>query len=411
MLKPLRTILVIGGGLGGLAFAQILRHSTASDKFKVVIYERDASATHREQGYQIGINQSGFSFLSSIPHIATVLDTPQKANAARFLDADLNVMLELKHGPGADSMAGLVNRWKLRKALSEGLDVKWGKKFTGYEETDSQVIAHFEDGTEASGDLLIGADGAKSRVRAQRSPDLRLEDIPVLTTAGSIALTPAIKAKLPKLVKLVENTYILRVLAPEGNSVLVMSYDAPDGDTRLLWAFSFPSASAPRLPSDPTELKRTIASRSTKIFGTELALLICETSAEGYIFDAPRFLASVVPTKHNPLGKTSRVTLLGDAAHAMTTHRGIGANTAFADAADLAHALIMQTQQQAGDDDPWLGSLAQYEEVMIRRGFEAVKMSKQVTEMLHMAGVKSVIRNAMLRAVGWLLWGKYAVWG
>ncbi len=53
------------------------------------------------------------------------------------------------------------------------------------------------------------------------------------------------------------------------------------------------------------------------------------------------------------------MTLLGDAAHAMTTHRGLGANTAFQDAVDLAKAL---------KSDNWHSTLTNYESVMINRG-------------------------------------------
>lgn len=114
---PPQTILVIGGGLGGLAFAQILRHSPASHKYKVVIFERDAAATAREQGYQIGINNSGASCLSSIPHVAELLATTKhKPNAFAFVDTNLTVMLSMKQGPLATSpegVAGLINRRKV----------------------------------------------------------------------------------------------------------------------------------------------------------------------------------------------------------------------------------------------------------------------------------------------------------
>jgi 2-polyprenyl-6-methoxyphenol hydroxylase-like FAD-dependent oxidoreductase len=89
----------------------------------------------------------------------------------------------------------------------------------------------------------------------------------------------------------------------------------------------------------------------------------------------------------------------------MTNHRGLGANTAFADAADLAHVLVQQD-----DNDPWLG-LAHYQEVMIKRGFNAVKMSRQSTTTMHLTGMRSVLRNVLLRAIGWILWGKQIVWG
>lgn len=57
-----------------------------------------------------------------------------------------------------------VNRAKYRQYLLTGLDVHWGRRFTHYEVTESGgVKAFFEDGSTAVGDILIGADGLRSR--------------------------------------------------------------------------------------------------------------------------------------------------------------------------------------------------------------------------------------------------------
>ena len=64
-------------------------------------------------------------------------------------------------------------RIDLRQVLLEGLGaiVHFGKKFVGFDDTpEGRVIARFEDGTTASGDLLVGADGANSYVRARLLP-------------------------------------------------------------------------------------------------------------------------------------------------------------------------------------------------------------------------------------------------
>lgn len=152
-----------------------------------------------------------------------------------------------------------------------------------------------------------------------------------------------------------------------------------------------------------TVVKFQAMNSKATIFGKELTNLIQSTSADDYIFDATHALRATVAMDKNPMGKTTRVTLLGDAAHTMTTQRGLGANTAFADAADLMRAL---TQVEA----PWQ-ALAEYEEKMIKRGFEAIKQSLQGTEMIHLVGVKSVIRNVVIRALGWVLWAKHLVLG
>lgn len=402
MARP-QTILIIGGGLGGLAFAQLLRHSPLASTYNVQIFERDASPTHRGQGYVIGINESGMSHLSPIPQITSVFDDiPPKPFAIGILDENLDLMLQLKHGRGASGI-GLVNRWKLRSALSEGLTVHWGKRFVKYEEFETHVVAYFDDGSEARGELLVGADGAKSKVREQRCPALEVRQLPILSTAGTVGVTERVKEEMPRVLELAEGTYLNRALAKEGNSVLWMEFEAPGGERRILWSYSFPVATPNReLAKDPVQLKQAMKSQ-TNIFGKELTNLIQGTSADNYVLEATYYLRAMVPMDKNPLGKTTRVTLLGDAAHTMTTHRGLGANTAFADAADLMRAL---TQVEA----PWQ-ALAEYEENMIKRGFEAIKQSVQSTEVIHLVGVKSVIRNVVIRALGWVLWAKHLVLG
>lgn len=57
-----------------------------------------------------------------------------------------------------------VNRAKFRQYLLTGLAVRWGYRFTHYEVTEGGgVKAFFEDGTTAIGDILVGADGLRSR--------------------------------------------------------------------------------------------------------------------------------------------------------------------------------------------------------------------------------------------------------
>jgi 2-polyprenyl-6-methoxyphenol hydroxylase-like FAD-dependent oxidoreductase len=91
--------------------------------------------------------------------------------------------------------------------------------------------------------------------------------------------------------------------------------------------------------------------------------------------------ASVKPLSYNPLEATTRVTLLGDAVNAMTSHVGLDVNTAFMDSIDLANALKR--------DMDWRKELSDYEEKMMKRGFAAVKGSYGSTMLLHASGYKS----------------------
>jgi DNA-binding MarR family transcriptional regulator len=86
-------------------------------------------------------------------------------------------------------------RSALRRVLLHGLDgvVRFGKEFTRYEPVaDGRIVAHFEDGSSATGDVLVGADGIGSKVRAQYLPHAEVADLG-LTSArwqvlGAVAL-------------------------------------------------------------------------------------------------------------------------------------------------------------------------------------------------------------------------------
>lgn len=93
-----------------------------------------------------------------------------------------------------------VSRSTLRQVLFTGMDdvMHYGKNFTRYEQNpDGTVTAHFSDGTHATGDILVAADGTRSAVRRQYLPQAKVKDTGITALATKTPLTPETRALLP----------------------------------------------------------------------------------------------------------------------------------------------------------------------------------------------------------------------
>jgi len=81
----------------------------------------------------------------------------------------------------------------LRRILLSGLEdmVHFGKRFTHYvDEPNGPLTAYFEDGTSATADLIIAADGVNSPVRKQFLPAADPIDTGVVAIGGKVPLPP-----------------------------------------------------------------------------------------------------------------------------------------------------------------------------------------------------------------------------
>ncbi|MFJ7497816.1 FAD-dependent oxidoreductase [Streptomyces sp. NPDC097727] len=146
----------------------------------VAVYERDAAPDARLQGYRLNIEPVGSRALHDClpPHLWEILAATAGdpgpgmgvfTERLRLLMREVAPPAEL--GPSERTHA--VSRITLRRLLLAGLDgiVHFDKEFTGYKQNANGTVTAFSaDGTTATGDLLVGADGARSRVRRQLLP-------------------------------------------------------------------------------------------------------------------------------------------------------------------------------------------------------------------------------------------------
>jgi 2-polyprenyl-6-methoxyphenol hydroxylase-like FAD-dependent oxidoreductase len=179
--SPFR-VLIIGAGVGGLCVAQGLRKSGIN----ATVYERDPSVQFRHQGYRIHINSDGSHALHScLPeHLFNLyLATSCRDRVGKLMsfDQQLNEIhsmpLPIRDDGDVSRTGTAVNRLTLREIMLAGIehDVQFGKAFERFEQLeDGRIRAHFVDGTPASGDILVGADGTNSAVRKLVAPDAKI---------------------------------------------------------------------------------------------------------------------------------------------------------------------------------------------------------------------------------------------
>jgi salicylate hydroxylase len=352
-------VAIIGGGIGGLALA----HGLTRAGIAAHVYERTQQRTDWLQGYRIHVNPAGADALRGcLPpdNWARFLDTVSGDNDGfGFLTDRCTELLtlaaaEINTGDGRHYGA---SRHRLREVLLAGLDgvVHHGREFTHYKVDGDRVTAVFADGSTADADLLVGADGANSRVRAQLLPHAAgRADTGVVAVAGKHPLTALPEVLISR----------VNMVIPRGPGSLFTAPWQPTSAEAgyVLWGFA---DAAGRFPADVASwdgpaLQSLVASRMadwSDVFGRLIG------GSDPATVNALR-VKSAIPVDPWPTG---RVTLLGDAIHNMTPMAGIGANTALRDADLLRRRLA------AGG--PLMDAVAGYEREMLDYGFAAVRKS------------------------------------
>lgn len=369
-------VIVIGGGTGGMCLAHGLRRAGID----VRVFERHRRRTGGLHGYRVGIDPDGSRALKDcLPpdlYDLFVRTCARPPETFAFLDERLRRTLTVPLRPPSDDVNDekSVSRMTLRQLLFTGMEdvVRFGSDFTRYEShAGGTVTAHFADGSSATGDLLVGADGTGSRVRAQLLPDARVEDSGIIAIGAKVPLTAETRALLP------DGVFpgIGLVLAPRGIACILHLLEFPWG----------PGGASP-LPGDPTadHVNWGLSAHRDRfpegVLGFDGRGLIEQTltmtpswsPALRRLFaltdPATCFPINIRTSVPVPAWPTGTVTLLGDAIHTMTPGQGVGANTALRDARNLVRAILR------GPD-----ALPGYEHRMRDYGFAAVAASKAQT--------------------------------
>lgn len=317
-------IAVVGGGPAGLAFARVLhRHG-----HRVTVLERDSSPHARPPGGTLdlhaGLGQLALDKAGVLAEF-TALSRPE-GQAMRILATDGTVLRDWR--PRPDDLANPeIDRGQLRDLLLGPLDVRWGHAVTRVEPgTAEGTVVHGADGRREAFDLVVGADGAWSRVRPAVSPVT-----PHYTGVTAVETSlDDIDTRHPGLARLVGDGS----LAVYGVNRALVAQRSSGGHVRVYAQFRAPLDHRPAgTVTDPAGVE-AVRSELLALF-EGWAEPVRELLRHGAAFT--RRPLHVLPVAHT-WTHVRGVTLLGDAAHLMPP-LGAGANLALLEGAELAESL------------------------------------------------------------------------
>ncbi|KAK9774633.1 putative FAD-binding domain-containing protein [Seiridium cardinale] len=344
-------IIIVGAGIGGLSLAQGL--SKHNIPFRV--YEADESLTSRPQGYRVRISDEGVDSLRqnlSAKHFQDVESSCSAITArsnvpvARLFTEDASAAAPIFKPGGeapfplqSDSNILSADRTVLRTLLLRGIEkyVTFGRRFKSFTETADAVLVRFENEREVNASILVGADGTWSRVRRQWLPKRTLLDTEARLIFGKSNLggdlTRQFSKEASRGLTLLQSPSIKCLLEPMHFRRHLNGLP----EDYVYWVL-FLRSDTENVPGDTLSRNATgIKTLTQELTSNWHPSLRC-------LFENPHVsqlsVLQVLSANPHTLDWTQqsgagRITLIGDAAHAMSPTAALGATTALQDTATL----------------------------------------------------------------------------
>lgn len=313
--------LVIGGGIAGPAVALAL----ARAGIRATIYESYAASADG-LGAGLMVSPNGLEALKIIGVDSELHAVSQPIPHMQLADGRGKVLSRFD-GLSGMQPSRVVYRSDLYRVLREaavaaGIPILHGKRLVSASETVDGVHARFADGSDASGDILIGADGIRSTVRGLIDPGAQSPHY--AGTLGFGALVPLDTLQVPKDTM----TFVFGKHA-------FLGYWA-DPDRGICWFGNLPYAEPPSMAAVREIPSPHWLARLRELYADDhpAQTLLAHTDPDQLFAPIASELMPPVPRWHS-----ERMVLIGDAVHAPSSSSGQGASLAIESAIQLARCL------------------------------------------------------------------------
>jgi 2-polyprenyl-6-methoxyphenol hydroxylase-like FAD-dependent oxidoreductase len=374
MTKP---ILISGAGIASLLLARSLHRSNIPFR----VYERDASIVFRAQGYRLRLSSAGLDAIEEAlgpEGFQKFYDACGKTGGAGFAAIDPLTGETLENHASVtsepltsrDGKVVGISRGDMRSLFLEGCEghVRWSSHITGYEKTDDGVRAIFADGSKSEeGSMLIGGEGFRSPVAKQLANGaIKVYDLGSRGIHGQ-APTTAFKTLGEGVFRMVDED-----TNPDGKVFLITNVRAQDMDNPDV-IFGWTMGGAPGVIKAPNDdytitgkVAADLAKDLTKHWHPRVKPLFDNMDEKEAAFWK---ITCSSPEGVPEWPSDPRVTLVGDAVHAMTPAGGNGANTAVRDSALLGRLLAEAGGYREGVTEAYEKEMKIYASEAVRQSY------------------------------------------
>jgi 2-polyprenyl-6-methoxyphenol hydroxylase-like FAD-dependent oxidoreductase len=360
-------VVIVGGGIGGLVLAIALRQRG----IEAPVYE--AAPELRAAGAGIWVPPNAMQVLARLRLADAVAAVGARLERAELRDFRAGLLQSVDVGESARRFGWptvAIHRGRLQRVLLDHLGadaVRVGRECREVVARGDGAVVRFADGSEVEAEVVVGADGAHSRVREAVAPGARLR------YSGQSSYRAVAPFRLP-----------------DGFGGVGWEVWGPGrrfgfsaiGEGEVYW-YATLDAPAGERDASAAETRRRLDAMAAP-FPAPVPELVAATDAERMLrtdmYDLP-----AIPAWHR-----GRVVLLGDAAHATTPNLGQGGAQAMEDAWVLADQLATHTRPE--------DAFAAYQRIRERKARMVVDTSRRLGGIVHFTNpLARGLRNAALR--------------